>query len=245
MSSPDQTGSRSPEPDPAGGSAPAAADVQVARGEAFAPRVTAFERGSSGVVLPLLVGLPIVVVLLLLVVILPIRDGRKAQDSARETYSELHSMSYTAGWETDSEIRSVQASLDGDLSSLDSGLWSVGLGLSSLTHDVGSESRPRVRELEDAVKARQDELRQIRRSADARFDELRDSVEARLGGLEDAADAALDDYWDESSRRFSRNSRIVMGALWSIFVVCLVLGLVGLWISWRDHRALASPAEGV
>lgn len=50
MSSPDQTGSRSPDPDPARGIADAAG-VQAARGEAPAGRATAFERGSAEAVL--------------------------------------------------------------------------------------------------------------------------------------------------------------------------------------------------
>ncbi len=244
MSSPDQTGSRSPEPNDARDPAPDVAEQSDRRGDALAPRGTALERGSAEVVVVLLVALPIVVVFLLLLVILPIRDGNKSDDSAWETYSELHSMSYGADWETDSEIRSVQASVDSGLSSLDSGLWPVSLDLGSLAYDVGSESRPRVRELEDAVDAHQDELRQFRRSVDARFDELRDSVEARLGGLEHATDGALDDHRDESSRRFDRDGRIVMGALWYILIVFLGIGLTGMWVSWRDHRALAQPAEG-
>lgn len=243
MSSPDQTGSRSPEPDDARDPALDVAEGSDRRGGALAPRGTALERGSAAVVIVLLVGLPIVVVFMLLV-ILPILDGKKSDDSAWETYNELHSMSYRAGWETDSEIRSVQASVDSGLSSLDSGLWPVSLDLGSLAYDVGSESRPRVRELEDAVNAHQDELRQFRRSVDARFDELRASVEARLDGLEDATDGARDDHWDESSRRFDRDGRIIMGALWYILIVFLVTGLTGIWVSWRDYRALAQPAEG-
>ena len=255
MSSPDQTGSRSPDPDPAEGPAPDvgpdpaggvadAASVQAARGEAPAGRATAFERGSAEAVLPLLVGLAAILTLLLLAMILRTRDGSESHDSAPETYSELRSMSYSAGWKTDSEIYSVQASLDRDLYSLDSGLRSVGLDLGSLAYDVGSESRPRVREVEDAVDAHRDELRQFRRSVDARFDELRDSVEARLGGIEDAADAALDDHWAESRRR-SRNSRTFLGPWWFLGIGTVVSVLVGWWAYWRESRALAQPAEGM
>ena len=243
MSSPDQTGSRSPDPDPARGIADAAG-VQAARGEAPAGRATAFEQGSAEAVLPLLVGLAAILTLLLLWMILPIGDGSRPHDSAPETYSELRSMSYSAGWKTDSEIYSVQASLDRDLYSLDSGLWSVGLDLGSLAYDVGSESRPRVRELEDAVDAHRDELRQFRRSVDARFDELRDSVEARFGGIEDAADAALDDHWAESRRR-SRSLRTLLGPWWFLGISIVVAVLVGWWAHWRESRALAQPAEGI
>jgi hypothetical protein len=244
MSSPDQTGSQSPEDNDSRSHAPDVAGVPAAWGEELAPRGAALEWGSAGVVLLLLIGLPIVVVFLLLLVILPIRDGKKSDESAWETYSELHSMSYRASWETDSEIYSVQASLDSGLSALDWGLWSVSLDLGSLAYDGGFETRPGARELEDAINAHQDELRQFRRSADARFDELRDSVAARLGGLEDATDGALDDHWDESSRRFDRDGRIVMGALWFIFFVCLATGLTGLWVSWHNCRALVQPAGG-
>lgn len=64
--------------------------------------------GASGIACLLLLGVTAVALLLLLVV-LPIRDGTKASDSAWETYSELRSMSYEAGWKIDSEMYSVQA----------------------------------------------------------------------------------------------------------------------------------------
>ena len=201
----------------------------------------ASEWRASGIASLLLLGVT-AAALLLLFVVLPIWDAMRARDGAWETYSELHSMSYEAGWKVDSAINSVQASLDGDLSSLDSGLWSVGFDLGSLAYEVEAESRPRVQELEGAIGARRDELRQLRRLADARFDQLRDRVEARLGGIEDAADAALDDHWDDSSRRFSRNDRIVMGWLGTLVAVFLALGLAGLWLAWRDSRALAHTA---
>lgn len=245
MSNPVQTRTQSSEHNDARDRAPAVVEASDGRVDGLAPWGTTLERGSADVVLLVLIGAPAVVALVLLLVILPILDGRKAQDSAGETYSEMHSMSYTAGWETDGEIRSVQASLHSDLSSLDSGLWSVGFDLGSLAYDVEAESRPRVRELEDAVDARRAELRQIRHSADARFDELRDSVEARLSGFEDAADAALDDHWGESSRQFSRDTRIILGALGFMVVVGLVFGSAGLWLNWRDSRALARQAEGM
>ena len=100
----------------------------------------------------------------------------------------------------------------------------MGFDLGSLAYDVGPESSPSVKELEAAVDARRDELRQLRRSADARLDQFRDNVKARLGGLEEAADAALDDHWDDSSQRFSRNWRILMGWFWALLAVVLGLG---------------------
>ena len=211
---------------------------------AGSPGAPSYQRAvPDGAYLLALVG-PSAAALLLLLVVLPIRDGTKARDSARETYSGLHSMSYAAVWEVDSEIHAVQASLDGDLYSLDSGLWSLGLDASSLAYDVGTDTRPRVRELEKAVDARRDELRQIRRSADAQFEQLRDSVDARLTEIEDAADAALDKDWDESSRRFSRDTRIVMAALGATAAVLLAFWLAGLWISRLSRRDLAQPVAG-
>ena len=245
MSTPDHIASGSPERDTAVDSGPDVAGAPVVRAEALAPRVMASERGASDVAFLLLLAAPTVVAFLLLLVILPIRDGRRARDTARETYDDLYSMSYAAGWETDSEIYSVRASLDRDLSSLDSGLWSVGFDLGWLAHDVAADSRPRVRELEAAIDARRDELHQLRRSADARFAQLGDSVEARLGGLEDAAKAASDGHWDESRRRFSRDTRIMMGTLWVMVAVPLAFGLGLLWVCWRDGRALAQAAEGM
>ena len=211
---------------------------------AGSPGAPSYQRAvPDGAFLLALIGPPAVALLLLLVV-LPIRDGTKARDSARETYGELHSMSYAAGWEARSEIGSVRSSLDSDLSSLDSGLWSVGSGLGPLAHDVGVDSRPRVRELEDAIDARRDELRQLRRSADAQFEQLQDSVEARFGELEGAADAALDGHWDESGRRFSRDTRIVLAALGATAAVLLAFWLAGLWISRLSRRDLAQPVAG-
>ena len=244
MSAPEHIASERPEGESTLDPVPAVAGIPDTTAGALATRRMASGWGASGIACLLLLGVTAVALLLLLVV-LPIRDGMKASDSAWETYSELHSMSYEAGWKIDSEIYSLQASLGGDLSALDSGLWSVGFDLGSFAYDVGPESRPRVQELEAAMDARRDELRQLQRSADARFDEFRDSVEARLGGLEEAADAALDDHWDDSSRRFSRNGRILMGWFLALVAVVLGLGLVELWVSWRDRRALAQPTEGM
>ena len=210
---------------------------------AGSPGAPSYQRAvPDGAYLLALVGPPAAALLLLLVV-LPIRDGTKARDSAQETYGEFRSMSYAARWGTDSEIGSVRASLDSDLSSLDSGLWSVGSGLGSLAY-VGADSRPRVRELEDAIDARRDELRQLRRSADAQFEQLQDSVQARFGEFEGAADAALDRHWDESGRRFSRDMRIVMAALGATTAVLLAFWLAGLWISRLGRRDLAQPVAG-
>ena len=186
-----------------------------------------------------------VVAFLLLLVVLPIWDGMKARDGDWETFSELHSMSSAAGWRIDSEISSVQASVDGELYSLDSGLWSLGSDAGSLAYDVGADSRPRVREFKDAIDAHRDELRGVRRSVDARFDQLRDSLAARLGELEDATGTARDDDWDESSRRYDRDARIIEGWLWAILAVLSASVLAGLWVSWRDYRALAKPAGGM
>ena len=186
-----------------------------------------------------------VVAFLLLLVVLPIWDGMKARDGDWETFSELHSMSSAAGWRIDSEISSVQASVDGELYSLDSGLWSLGADAGSLAYDVGADSRSRVREFNDAIDAHRDELRGVRRSVDARFDQFRDSVAARLGELEDATGAARDDDWDASSRRYDRDARIIEGWLWAIFAVLSASVLAGLWVSWRDYRALAKPAGGM
>lgn len=182
---------------------------------------------------------------LLVLVILPIWDGMKARDGDWETFSELHSMSSEAVWKIDSETSSVQASVDGELYSLDTGLWSLGSDVGSLAYDVGADSRSRVREFQDAIDAHRDELRGVRRSVDARFDQLRDSVAARLGELEDATSAARDDDWDESNRKYDRDMRIIMGWLWSMLAVLLASGLVGIWVSWREYRALAKPAGGM
>ena len=230
--------SRAPDPDPDVAGSP------VIRTEALVPQGMAFEHGGSDVAFLLLLGGPAVVALLLFLAVLPVRDGMKARDSAQQTYGELHSMSYAARWETDSEINSVRASLDSSLTSLDYGLWSVGLDLGSLAHDVGADSRSRVRELEDAIDAYNDEIRQLRRSADAQFERLQDSVDARLGELEGAADSALDGHWDESSRRYSRDMRIVTAALGATAVVLFAFGLAGLWISRLSRRDLAQPVAG-
>ena len=195
--------------------------------------------GSAEVAFIVLAGVPTVVALLLLFVVFPVRDGGKARDAARETYFELASLSRTARWETEGEIRSVHTSLNSDLYSFDSGLWSVGLDLGSLTYDVGVGAGPRVRELEDAVDARRDEFSGLRSSADARFGQLQAGVEERLSELEEAADAALDDHWDESSRRFSRNMWILMVCLWATAAVVVAFGLLGVWGSWRDSRSLS------
>ena len=203
------------------------------------------KRTSVGAALLLVFTAFTVIVVLLLFVILPIRDGKKARDSATETYRELHSMSYTAVWKIDGEISSVQTSMNGELSLLESGLWSLGLDAGSLAYDVGADSRPGVGELEDTIDARGDELSEIRHSFDARFNQLRDSVAARLGEFEDATGAAQDDNWDESRRRHSRNMRIVMVWMWSLLAFLLASGLAGLWMSWREYRAQAKPASGM
>ena len=88
---------------------------------------------------------------LLLLVVLPIWDEMKARDGDGETFSELHSMSSAAVWKIDGEISSAQWSVDGELYSLDSGLWSLGSDAGSLAYDFGTDSRPRVREFNDAI----------------------------------------------------------------------------------------------
>lgn len=219
---------------------------------AAVPGVRPSDRSSAGTERLWVIATPLgvitvltVIAFLLLLVVLPIWDGMKARDGDWETFSELHSVSSEAGWRIDSEISSVQASVDGELYSLDSGLWSLGSDASSLAYDVGADSRPRVREFKDAIDAHRDELRGVRRSVDARFDQLRDSVAATLGELEDATGAARDDDWDESSRRYDRDARIIEGWLWAIFAVLSASVLAGLWVSWRDYRALAKPAGGM
>lgn len=219
---------------------------------AAVPGVRPSDRSSAGTERLWVIATPLgvitvltVVAFLLLLVVLPIWDGMKARDGDWETFSELHSVSSEAGWRIDSEISSVQASVDGELYSLDSGLWSLGSDAGSLAYDVGVDSRPRVREFKDAIDAHRDELRGVRRSVDARFDQLRDSVAARLGELEGATGAARDDDWDESSRRYDRDARIIEGWLWAIFAVLSASVLAGLWVSWRDYRASAKPAGGM
>ena len=244
MSAPEHIASERLEGEPTPDPAAAVAGIPATGAGALATGRTESGLGASGIACLLVLGVTAVALLLLLVV-LPIRDGNKARDSAWQTYSELHSMSYEAGWRIDSEIYSAQGSLHGDLSALDSGLWSVGFDLGSLAYDVGPESRPGVQELEAAMDARRDELRQLQRSADARFDQLRESVEARLGGLEEAADAAMDDHWDDSSWRFSRDGRILMGWLGALVAVAVGRGAVGLWMSRRDRRAVAESAQGM
>lgn len=244
MATPDQTAPGSEGHDPAAVVSPAGAGATSASAGAPASRVAASERGGSGVVLLYLFGIPSAVVLLLVAVILPIWDGKKSWDSAGDTYSEFYSMSYAAGWETDSEIRSLKAALDSDLRSLDSGLWSVDSDLGSLALAVPADSRPRVRELESAIDAHRDELRRLQISTDDRFDQLRESVEVRLGELEDVAKAASDGHWDESSRRFSRDGRIILGTMWVVVAVVMALVLAGLWVAWLDRRARDQPAEG-
>ena len=219
---------------------------------AAVPGVRPSDRGSAGTEWFWVIATPLgvitvlsVVVFLLLLVVLPIWDGMKARDGDWETFSELHSMSSAAGWKIDSEISTVQASVDGELYSLDSGLWSLGSDAGSFAYGVGADSRPRVREFKDAIDAHRYELRGARRSVDARFDQLRDSVTASLGELEDATGAAQDDDWDESSRRYDRDARIFEVWLWSILAVLLAFGLAGIWVSWREYRALAKPAGGM
>ena len=231
------TGPESPEQSPA--AVPDSANARVA-----VPGVQPPERGSVGITSLLITVLTVVAGLLVLIVF-PIWDGMKGRGGDWETFSELHSMSSAAAWKIDSEISSTQWSVDGELYSLDSGLWSLGSDVGSLAYDVGADSRPRVRELEDAIDARRAELRGLRRSADAQFDQLRDSVAARLGELEDATGAAQDDDRDVSSRKYDRDMRIIMGWLWSMLAVLLASGLVGLWVSWRDYRALAKSAGGM
>lgn len=245
MSTPDHVASAPPDQDSVSNPAPDVAATSGVRAEAPVVEGTASQRGDSDVIFVVLLGVPTVVALLLLLVIFPIWDGKKARVSARETFGELHSLSYTAGWEVDSEIYSAQASLESDLASVDSGLWSVGFNLGSLASDVGAESRPAVRELEGAIGASRNELRLLRSSVGARFDQLRDGVEARLGGIEQTADAALDDEWDDSSRRFSRDTRIVLGWMSMLVSVPLVYGLVLLWAGWRESRAVAQPDGGM
>lgn len=215
------------------------------------PSVQPSDRSSAGtqwlwVITPLgVITVLTVVAFLLLLVVLPIWDGMKARDGDWETFSELHSMSSAAVWSIDSEISSVQWSVDGELYALDSGLWSLGSDAGSLAYDVGADSGPIVREFKDAIDAHRDELRRVRRSVDARFDQLRDSVAVRLGELEDATDAARDDDWDESSRRYDRDARIIEAWLWSMLAVLLAAGLAGMWVSWREYRAQAKPAGGM
>ena len=219
---------------------------------AAVPGVRPSDRGSAGSEWSWVIATPLgvitvltVVVFLLLLVVLPIWDGMKARDGDWETFSELHSMSSAAGWKIDSEISSVQASVDGELYALDSGLWSLGSDAGSFAYGVGADSRPRGREFKDAIDAHRDELRGARRSVDARFDQLRDSVAARLGEFEEATGAARDEDWDESSRKYDRDARIIEGWLWSMLAVLLAFGLAGLWVSWRRYRALAKPAGGM
>lgn len=244
MSTPEHTDSEPSEHSSASNPVPDVSEGSGVGAEALATRSMASGWGAAGIASLLWLGVTAVAILLVLVVF-PIWDGMRAQNSARDNYLEFYSMSYEADWKIDGEIYSVQGSLDGDLYSLDSGLWSVGSDIGSLAYQVDAESRPGVQELEDAIDAHRDELRQLRRSADARFDQLRDSVEVRLGGLEDATRAALDDHWDESSRRFSRTVRIFMAWGATMVAVLLVLVLAELWTSWRDRRALARSSGGM
>lgn len=231
------TGSGPPERDPTIGIDSETADASATRVE---------PSGWDAAYLALLVLLigPAVVAFVLLLVVLPIRDGKKDGDSARETYNNLQSLTYSARWRIDSEINEVRRGLASDLYSLDSALWSVGLDLGSLTYDLGADSRPRIRELEGQVDASRDEVDRLRLSADARFERLQDSVDARLGELEGVADSAVDSHWDESSRRFSRNARIAMGVLWGVAAALFVMAMAGLWATWRDSRARTQPAAG-
>ena len=101
--------------DPAAVDAPTGATAAAAPAGAYASRITASERDGSGVVVTLLLGvgaalvLLVVAVLLLVMVVLPLRDGKKSWDSAGETYRELHSMSYAAGWRTDPPVSDPSA----------------------------------------------------------------------------------------------------------------------------------------
>jgi hypothetical protein len=231
------TGSGPPERDPTVGIDSKTADAPATRAEP-----SGWDAAYTAL-LVLFIGTAVVAFVLLLVV-LPIRDGKKDEDSARETYRNFQSLTYSARWRIDSEIRDVRWGLDSDLYSLDSALWSVGLDLGSLTYDLGADSRPRIRELEGQVDASRDEVDRLRLSAEAQFERLQDSVDARLGELEGVADSAVDSHWDESSRRFSRDGRIIMGALWAIAAGFLAVAIAGLWTSWRDGRAHTQPAAG-
>ena len=209
-----------PEHDPASAPGPRIAGEHPAR-------VEAPERGASDAALVLLVAAPVAVALLLVLVILPFRDGMKARDSAEDTYFEFSSMSFSARWEAGGEIDSVRDGVRSGLSSLDSELWSVESGLGSLAFDGGTDSRSRIRELEDAIDAHRGELRRLESSADDRFKQLRRSVEAQFEGLEEAADAALDAHWDEAGQRFSRDGWIMVGATGVTAGILLVFGAVG------------------
>ena len=193
--------------------------------------------------LVLLIGTAVIAFVLLFVV-LPIRDGNKDGDSAEETYRNFQSLSHSARWRIDSEIDEVRRGLDSDLYSLDSTLWSVGFDLGSLSSSLGADLRPRVQELEGQVDASRDEVDRLRLSADARFEQLQDSVDARLGELEGVADSAVDAHSDESSRRFSRDGRIITGVLWVVGAGFFAMAIAGLWASWRDSRARTQPAAG-
>ena len=231
------TGSGPPERDPTVGIDSETADAPATRAEPSG-------WGAAYTALLVLFLGTAVVAFVLLVVVLPIRDGKKDGDSARETYRNFQSLTYSARWRIDSEIRDVRWGLDSDLYSLDSALWSVGLDLGSLSYDLGADSRPRIRELEGQVDASRDEVDRLRLAADARFEQLQDSVDARLGELEGVADSAVDSHRDESSRRFSRDGRIIMGVLWGVAAVLFVMAMAGLWATWRDSRARTQPAAG-
>lgn len=220
--------------------------ASIDSGIASAPTARAEQSGwgASHTAFLMLLIAPPMVALVLVMIVLSIRDGKRDGDSARETYSNLQSLTYSARWRTDSEIRDVRWDLDSDLYSLDAALWSVGLDLGSLSSSLGADFRPSVRELEGQVDASRDEVDQLRRSVDARFARLQDSVDARLGELEDITDGAMDAHWDESSRRFSRDMRIFMGALWVIAAGFLAVAIAGLWASWRDSRTRTQPAAG-
>lgn len=228
------TGSGPPERDHTTGIDSESADLPGTRAElsGWDAACTAF--------LVLLVGLAVIAFVMLFVV-LPIRDGMRDGDSAEETYRSFQSLSHSARWRIDSEIDEVRRGLDSDLYSFDSALWSVGLDLGSLAYDLGPDSRPRIRELEGQVDASRDEVDRLRLSADARFERLQDSVDARLGELEDVADGAVDSQWDESSRRFSRDSRIVLGVLWGVAAVLFVMAMAGLWATLRGGRTSTPP----
>ena len=200
-------------------------------------RVEPPERGASDSAIVLLVAAPVAVALLLVMVILPFWDGIRVRNSAKDTHFELSSMSYSARWEAGGEIDSVRDSVRSGLSSLDSELWSVESGLGSLAFDGGTDSRSRIRELEDAIDAHRNELRQLRSSSDDRFKQLRRSVEAKFEGLEEVADAAVDANWDEAGRRFSRDAWIIIGAVGVTAGILLVFGAVGALGSGPGRRS--------
>ena len=126
------------------------------------------------------------------------------------------------------------------------GLWSVGFDLGSFAYDVGPESRARVQELEAAVDARRDELRELQRSADA---PVRRVQGQRRGEARWAGGKRLTLRWMTIGTTRAGGSPATggssWGGSWALVAVVLGLGLVELWVSWRDRRALAQPTEGM